>query len=90
MGKRRGWDGMAGKEKEGRVGGRGRGREGRGKGRGCGGAQKVVCPGARAGSRRAWGGGEEKREGMVRAIKTPPPEWAGYGPDRSAYSKRGS
>ena len=62
---------MAGKEKEGRVGGRGRGREERGKGRGCGGAQKVVCPGARAGSRRAWGEGEEKREGMGRAIKTP-------------------
>ena len=69
MGKRRGWDGMAGKEKEGRVGGRGR--EGRGKGRGCGGAQKVVCPGARAGSRRAWGEREEKREGKGRAIKTP-------------------
>jgi len=37
--------------------------EGRGKGRGCGGARKVVCPGVRAGSRRAWGEGEEKREG---------------------------
>ena len=31
--------------------------QGEGKGRGCGGtggARKVVCPGARAGSRRAW------------------------------------
>ena len=44
-------DGMGAKEKEGRV--RGRGREGRRKGRGCGGARKVVCPRARAGSRRA-------------------------------------
>ena len=36
----KGWgeegDGMRGKEKEGRVGGRGRGRDERGKGRGCG------------------------------------------------------
>jgi len=44
-------DGMGGKEKEERVGGKGKG--GEGKGRGCGGARKVVCPGARAGSRRA-------------------------------------
>jgi len=41
---------MGGKEKEGR-------------GEGRGGARKVVCPGARAGSRRAWGEGEEKKEG---------------------------
>jgi len=33
--------------------GRGRERKGRGKMRGSGGARKVVCPGARAGSRRA-------------------------------------
>ena len=52
------------------VGGRGRGREGRGKGRGRGGARQVVCPGARAGSRRAWGK-EKKSEGKGRAIKTP-------------------
>jgi len=45
-----GWEGR--KRREGWEGG-GRGREGRGKGRGCGGARKVVCPGARAGSRRA-------------------------------------
>jgi len=61
---------MGGKEKEGMVGGRGRGREGRGKGRGRGGARQVVCPGARAGSRRAWGK-EKKSEGKGRAIKTP-------------------
>ena len=60
---------MGGKEKEGSVGGRGKGKGGEGKG--CGGARKVVCPGARAGSRRAWGEGEEKREGKGRAIKTP-------------------
>jgi len=42
---------MGRKEKEGRVGGRGKGKGG--EGRGCGGARKVVCPGARAGSRRA-------------------------------------
>jgi len=42
---------MGGKEKEGGwEGGEG---EGMRKGRGCGGARKVVCPGARAGSRRA-------------------------------------
>ena len=72
---------MGGKEKEGRVGGRGKGKGGEGKG--CGGARKVVCLGARAGSRRAWGEGEEKREGKGRAIKTPHPKWAGYGPVRN-------
>ena len=45
-----GWKGREGKGGEGR-GGEGRG--GRGKGRGCGGARKVVCPGARASSRQA-------------------------------------
>ena len=53
---------MGGKEKE--------GREGRGKGKG--GARKVVCPGARAGSRRAWGRGrkrEGKGMGWLRACK---------------------
>ena len=59
-----GWEGR--KRREGWEGG------GRGKGRGCGGARKVVCPGARAGFRRAWGEGEEKREGKGRTIKTPP------------------
>jgi len=45
---------------EGAASWRGRGWGGRGKrgdwgkGRGCGGAQKVVCPGAPAGSQRAW------------------------------------
>ena len=43
---------MGGKEKEGRVGGRRKG--GEGKGERMGGARKVVYPGARAGSRRAW------------------------------------
>ena len=42
-----GWDGREGK-------GGGEGEEG-GKGRGCGGARKVVCPWACAGSRRACG-----------------------------------
>jgi len=50
VGERRGmgWEG-----RKRRGGWEGGGREGRGKGRGCGGARKVVCPGARAGSRRA-------------------------------------
>jgi len=39
--------GFKGPTSEGREG------KGRGKGKGCGGARKVVCPGARAGSRRA-------------------------------------
>ena len=43
-----GWEG-----RKRRGGWEGGGREGRGKGRRCGGTRKVVCPGARAGSRRA-------------------------------------
>ena len=53
MGERRGM-GWEGRNRRGGWEGGGRGREGRGKGRGCGGARKVVCPGAHAGSRRAW------------------------------------
>ena len=50
MGERRrmGWEG---RKRSGGWEGGGRGREGRG----CGGARKVVCPGARPGSRRAYG-----------------------------------
>jgi len=50
------FDGAASRRGRGwRGGGRGKGREGKGreKVRECGGARKVVCPGARAGSRRA-------------------------------------
>jgi len=61
---------MGGKEKEGRVGGRGKGGEGKGE-RMWRGPERMVCPGARASSRRSWGEGEEKREGKGRAIKTP-------------------
>jgi len=43
-----GYKGPTSKGREGREMGRGREKE-----RGCGGARKVVCPGARAGSRRA-------------------------------------
>ena len=46
--------GREGRKRRGGWEGGGRGREGRGKGKGCGGARKVVCPGARAGSRRAY------------------------------------
>ena len=53
MGERRGMGWERRKRRGGWEGG-GKGREGRGKGRGCRGARKVVCPGARAGSRRAW------------------------------------
>ena len=51
VGERRG---MGGEGRKRRGGWEGRGRGGRGKRRGCGRARKVVCPGARAGSRRAW------------------------------------
>jgi len=50
VGRGGGWDGREGKGEEGGREGEG---EGRGKGKGCGGARKVVCPGTRAGSRRA-------------------------------------
>ena len=52
----------------------GRRRDGRGKGRWCGGAQKVVCSGARAGSRRAWPSGILRRlsDGLECAAWRPP------------------
>ena len=61
MGREGEWDGREGKEGEKEGGGEGErvGREG--KGRGCGGARKVVCPGALGGPGHDTSGYERKK-----------------------------
>ena len=69
-------DGMGGKQKEGREG-EGEWREGKG---------ERMWRGPESGLPRgpcwlsAGLGGRGRKEGEGRAIKTPPPKWAGYGP----------